>query len=461
MNYYKLYYKLPIILQNTCISLYGLYWKNHRFGGVFKNSYEEALERECYSYKQWEEYQTEELRKLLIHAYDTVPFYEKKYANAGITRKLLASITLDELKAIPYLTKDELRKYGNTTLLSSKRGKGIFLYSSGSTGTPTALYFGKPFHQRWFGICEARIRNWAGVDKTMARGMIGGRRILPESELKPPYYRYNIFEKQTYLSAYHLTPSTVANYVEGMKKHEVMYMTGYAMSNFFLADFIEKNNLSVPKMRAVLTSSEKLTKEMRKVIERVYDCKVFDGYSGSEACGLISETQQGELLVSPDVGIMEFIKDDGSYAHNGEVGEIISTGFLNYDQPLIRYKIGDRALLSQNQTTKSNLCMTKVDEIIGRVEDTIVAKDGRKMVRFHSIYLEVDGLVTAQIVQHDFEYISFNLVVDESYNKAASEKIIKTRLESQLGEVEIAFNYLNALPTEKNGKVKAVISYIQ
>ena len=91
---------------------------------------------------------------------------------------------------------------------------------------------------------------------------------------------------------------------------------------------------------------------MRKIIERVYDCKVFDGYSGSEACGLISETQQGELLVSPDAGIMEFIKDDGSYAKNGEVGEIISTGFLNYDQPLIRYKIGDMALLSQNQITK-------------------------------------------------------------------------------------------------------------
>lgn len=460
INYYNIYYKLPIWLQNISISVYGLFWKSHRFGGVFKNSYMDALEREFYSYAKWEEYQTKELRRLLVHAYDAVPFYKNKYTDAGITRKLLEFITLDELKDIPYLTKDELRKFGNTTLLSSKKGKGIFFHSSGSTGTPTALYFGKKFHQKWFGICEARMRNWAGVDRTMARGMIGGRRILPESELKPPYYRYNIFEKQTYFSAYHLTPSTVVNYLEGMKKHKVEYMTGYAMSNFFLADFIGKNNLRAPKMRAVLTSSEKLTTEMRNVIERVYDCRTFDGYSGSEACGLISETQQGELLVSPDVGIMEFIKDDGSYANNGEVGEIISTGFLNYDQPLIRYKIGDRALLSQNQTTKSNHCMTKVDEIIGRVEDTIIAKDGRKMVRFHSLYLEIDGLVAAQIEQHDFEHISFNFVVEESYNKDVSEKTIKTRLESQLGKVAVAFNYLDSLPTEKNGKVKAVISHI-
>jgi phenylacetate-CoA ligase len=284
---------------------------------------------------------------------------------------------------------------------------------------------------------------------------------LPESELKPPYYRYNIFEKQTYFSAYHLTPDTAANYLEGMKNHHVEYMTGYAMSNFFLADFIEKNNLRAPKMKAVLTSSEKLTVEMRKVIERVYDCKTFDAYSGSEACGLISETKNGELLVSPDVGIMEFIKDDGTYAQNGETGEIVSTGFLNYDQPLIRYKIGDSAVLSLNQNLKSNHCMTKIDEIIGRTEDVIITKDGRKMVRFHGLYIEIIGLIAAQIVQHDFEHISFNLVCDKYYNKEISEKVIIARLESQLEKVEVEFNYLRALPIEKNGKVKAVISYIK
>lgn len=460
MNYYGLYYKLPIGLQNVCISLYGLFWKNHRMGGVFNKSYADAIERESYTYEQWKEYQTKELRKILLNAFDNVPFYKKKYTDFGITREFLSEITLAELKKLPYLTKDELRKFGKTTLLSTKKGKGMFCFSSGSTGTPSALYYGEEFHQKWFGIYETRVRNWAGVNRKMARGMIGGRRILPENELKPPYYRYNIFEKQTYLSAYHLTPETAIDYLAGIKKHNVEYMTGYAMSNFFLADFLEKKNLKAPKMKAVLTSSEKLTEEMRKVIERVYDCKVYDSYSGSELCGLISQTHEGELLVSPDVGVMEFIKEDGSYAENGEYGEIVSTGFLNYDQPLIRYKIGDRALLSRNQILKSDHCMTKVDEIIGRIEDVIVSKDGRKMVRFHSLYVEIEGLVAAQIEQNDLENFSFNLVCDESFNKDVSEKIMKMRLESQLGKVGVKFNYFNVLPVEKNGKIKAVISHL-
>ena len=97
------------------------------------------------------------------------------------------------MKRLPFLTKDELRKYGKTTLLSKKKGRGIFTYTSGSTGTPVAIYYGKTFHQKWTSIFEARVRNWAGVNRKMARGMIGGRRLLPESELKPPFYRYNLF----------------------------------------------------------------------------------------------------------------------------------------------------------------------------------------------------------------------------------------------------------------------------
>jgi phenylacetate-CoA ligase len=101
--------------------------------------------------------------------------------------------------------------------------------------------------------------------------------------------------------------------------------------------------------------------------------------------------------------------------------------------------------------------MTKVDEIIGRIEDIIVGKDGRKMVRFHGLYIGIGGLVAAQVEQHDFENISFNLVCDETFNKEISEKTIKIRLESQLGKVETKFNYLQVLPVEKNGKIKTVI----
>ena len=81
---------------------------------------------------------------------------------------------------------------------------GAYYSSSGSTGTPTSIYISKKSHQKWTAGYEIRVKNWAGVSKDMVRGMIGGRRILPNANAKQPFYRYNLFEKMVYFSAYHI-----------------------------------------------------------------------------------------------------------------------------------------------------------------------------------------------------------------------------------------------------------------
>ena len=37
----------------------------------------------------------------------------------------------------------------------------------------------------------------------------------------PPYYRYNIFEKQTYFSAYHISTKTATDYLNGIINNSV------------------------------------------------------------------------------------------------------------------------------------------------------------------------------------------------------------------------------------------------
>lgn len=456
----KMYARMPVFLQNIGISLYGFGWHNRRMGGCFSEYVKQVNDREFYSFYEWRNFQNDRLRKLVLHAWDNVEFYREKYTNAGIDRCFLEDITVDSLKELPMLTKDELRKFGETTMLAKNKNRGIFIKSSGSTGTPTSIYMSRDFHRVWSAIYEGRVRKWAGVNCGMARGMIGGRRIIQDSNLTPPFYRYNIFEKQTYFSAYHITPNTIMNYYQGLVKNEVEYMVGYAMSNFILADMFDKASIVPPQMKAVITSSEKLTEEMRECISRVYRCKVYDSYSGCEACGLISQTNMGDMVVSPDAGIMEFLKEDGSDAKEGEVGEIVSTGLWNLDQPLIRYRIGDLALLSSDQEVKSGHNMVKIDEIVGRLEDTIIGSDGRKMVRFHGIYLDIAGLLATQLIQVTYDKFVIKMICDDTYIKNDGEEKMLERMISQLGNVSVDFEYLDRLPVEKNGKVKAIISLL-
>lgn len=455
-----IYPKLPLLLQNILISGYGYTLFNRRYNGIFEEEYKKAITRENFSKEQWCEYQTIELRKLLLHAFSTVPFYKHKYSAVGITAEDLATFELDDLPKLPFLEKDELRKFGKTTLLSSQLEKGgKYSASSGSTGTPVNILFSLNCYRKWIALYEARVRNWAGVNRNNTRGMIGGRRILPGAQPSPPFYRYNYIEKQVYFSAYHLSPSTVNNYVEGLKKYSVEYMVGYAFTNYFLAKLIVDHNIQVPELKAVLTSSEKLTQEMRDSFKKAFNCNTFDAWSGVEACGLISETSEGELLCSPDSGVLEFLDADFKPVELGSPGEVVCTGFLNYDQPLIRYRINDSVILDPNQRTLCGRNMPKVKEIVGRNEDIITGPDGRQMVRFHGIFIGLPNVSRGQLVQQDL--YNYHLRIESSPSQLTKEEkeIMTKRMKSQLGDdIQVTFEELASIPLTANGKFKAVIA---
>ena len=456
----NIYPRLPVFVQNIGISAFGFQWYLRRFGGIFKQEYAASKNREAYTIDQWKTYQTTQLRKLLLHAFNTVPHYNKSFTEAGFTAKQLNHFEIDQLCKLPLLEKDTLRMLGKSSLLSSTREKGgTFFSSSGSTGTPTSILFSHAMHQRSSALYEARVRNWAGVSRFDPRGMIGGRRIIAAGNAKPPYYRYNFIEKQLYFSAYHINKQTAPGYAEGMSKYATRYMVGYAMSNYILAKFLQETGVVPPPMKAVLTSSEKLTPTMRKTLGEVYNCKVYDGWSGVENCGLISENEYGQLLLSPDSALIEILKPDGTPAMPGEEGELVCTGLFNYDQPLIRYRIGDMVKVSEDQVTKCGRAFTIVDEIVGRVEDVVVGKDGREMVRFHGIFVNLPNVVKGQVIQEELDRFTINVMTNGL--TAKERETITSRMQSQLGEVSIQINEMSDIPVGNNGKFRAVISKVK
>jgi phenylacetate-CoA ligase len=456
----KLYYHLPVSIQNIGITLFGFHWYRRRFGGVFKFELKKCIEREFYSMEQWDNFQVSILRKLLAHSFETVPYYKNLFSSIGLTREQLDRFELIDLKKLPYLEKNSFRLLGQTDLLSNElEPNGEFYGSSGSTGTPTKTRYSLRMHQTYFSIFESRLNYWAGIDYKVPRGVIGGRRIIREGISKGPFYRYNHIEKQVYFSAYHISRETAQEYITGMLKHKIEYLTGYASANYILARFILEQGLKAPKLRAVLTSSEKLTQEMRDVFRQVYGCESFDSYNGVECCNLISECEHGRLHIVPDVGIVEIVKKDGSHCLPGETGEIISTGLLNFDQPLIRYRMGDYVKLSENQECKCGRNMPLIDEIVGRIEDTIIGIDGREMTRFHGIFIGIPSIIESQVIQNSLLNFEINIAVSRPL-ELKEEELIKKRMLSQLGEAEIQINYLDMIPRGSNGKFKAVISKV-
>jgi phenylacetate-CoA ligase len=455
----ELYKRMPWFVQNFGISIYGLNWHIRRFYGIYSIEFKTFILREKFDKKKWEEEKLKRLKLILVHAFEFVPYYKNLFMSLGFDSKVLQNLTMEDFVNFPILNKDTLRTQGVNDLLSIKTEKGgAYFSSSGSSGTPTKILYSKKMHQRYAAAHEARCRNWAGVTRFDARGMIGGRRVVPEGNAKAPFHRYNFIEKQVYYSAYHISPANATDYVEAMWKYNIQYMTGYAVSNYLLALYIKQQGLKVPKLKAVITSSEKLTAEMRSILEEVYQCKAFDGWSGVEACGMVTECEEGSLHISEDVGLVEILDENGNEVSEGEIGEVVCTGFLNYDQPLIRYRIGDR-MTKGIGTCKCGRQMPVIKEIDGRIEDVITGSDGRQMVRFHGVFIGLSSIEKAQVIQHRLDYIEIKIqnTIDLSNEDI---QLLKQRIISQLGNVDVHVEQHAIIEQAANGKYKAVISKI-
>jgi phenylacetate-CoA ligase len=253
----RLYSYLPFQFQNAAVSVFGYYWNRRRFGGFFSSELKKYKDREAFSSDQWISFQNQELQNILIHAFDKVQYYHEKFTDKGLKRSDLEHIKLMRLINCRYYIKMILEIW-ITSLMTKKKSKEVLFILQRQHGTPTKIFFSRETHQKWSAAFEARIRNWAGVTRFDSRGMIGGRRIIPDGASSGPYYRYNRIEKQIYFSAYHISSSTVADYADALLNYKPAYMTGYSMSNYFLARFLDEKSIKVPSLKAVITSSENL-----------------------------------------------------------------------------------------------------------------------------------------------------------------------------------------------------------
>ena len=106
--------------------------------------------------------------------------------------------------------------------------------------------------------------------------------------------------------------------------------------------------------------------------------------------------------------------------------------------------------------------MPIVKSIDGRIEDVVTGPNGNFMVRFHSVFVDIDGLIASQTIQQTISHIVLKLVVDDDYyNNIKSEIIMTDRLKYQLGDsIKVSFEYISELPKTSSGKIKAVISKI-
>ncbi|MGH8801978.1 MAG: phenylacetate--CoA ligase family protein, partial [Casimicrobiaceae bacterium] len=199
----------------------------------------------------------------------------------------------------------------------------------------------------------------------------------------------------------------------------------------------------------------------RAVIERVFGCRVGNGYGGRDAGFIAHECPSGGMHISAEDIVVETVDAEGTQVAPGNPGEIVVTHLATADFPFIRYRTGDLGVLGTHPCACSR-GLPLLAEVQGRSTDFVVARDGTIMHGLALIYVirDLPGIDRFRIVQETLARTRVEIVPASDFRPETTARIV-AGLQTRLGaSVEIVVDMVDDLEREASGKFRYVQSRV-
>jgi len=439
-----LYHRLPAAVQSLAAGIYGLRLRWWRYGPETDRLVEQALERETWTAERWQDWQQERAARVLTRAATRVPYYRAQWEER---RRRGDRASWEALDNWPLLDREAVRANPRAFLADDCDPRRMFgEHTSGTTAKPLELWWSRDTVRQWYALFEARFRCWHGVSRRDRWANIGGQLVTPVEQRRPPFWVWNPALRQLYLSSYHLAPDLIPHYLEAIRRCGVRYLFGYTSSLYALAQGALRLRRRDWRLQVVITNAESLYPYQREAIARAFGCPVRETWGMAEIVAAAGECQHGRLHLWPEVGNVE-----------ERDGELICTGLLNQDMPLVRYRLGDRGTLAAPQDRCAcGRGLPLLESLEGRADDVLYTADGRQVGRLDPVFKSLLPIIEAQIIQETLDRLRVRYVPAQGFEPGV-ERALAERLHSRLGPMQIVFEALPEIPRERNGKFRAVV----
>ncbi|MDP3910737.1 MAG: AMP-binding protein [Gemmatimonadales bacterium] len=442
----SLYHRLPAPLRSAAASLRGWYLNRWRYSAYTESLIEETLSRDQWSAEQWTRWREERLQSVLQRAVTKVPYYRDHWEKR---RRLGDRASWELLENWPVLEKDAVRADPHAFLADDCDARNMFCeHTSGTTGTPLRVWRSRATVAQLYGVVDARTWRWDRVPAGTRWARIGGQLVAPLRQRRPPFWVWNLAMRQLYMSSYHLAPDLIPHYLDALVQYRIRCLSGYPSALHALAERALRLGRRDLQMTAIYTNAEPLYDEQRRTIAAAFQCPVRQTYGMAETVAAASECPAGRLHQWPEFGAVEHIGD----------GELVCTGLLNPDMPLIRYRVGDRGRTDPvgAEPCACGRTLPTLGILEGRTNDVLVTSDGRQVVWINPVFY---GMPTreSQIEQEQLQQLCVRVAPAPGFTDTHEQTIV-ARLRERMGDVTVRVERVDVVPRSANGKVRAVIS---
>lgn len=402
--------------------------------------------------------QLERLRALLQQAGAHVPYYRDLFRELGFDPASVSGVA--DLQRLPFLTKPLIRAHSDRLRHAQARRLARF-NTGGSSGEPLVFYIGdeRVSHDvaaKW------RATRWWGVDIGDPEIVVWGSPIELGSQDRLRAWRDRLMRTEL-LPAFEMSEAKLDGFIRRIRARRPRMLFGYPSALSHIARHAEQRGQRMDDLGIVVAfvTSERLYDDQRETIERVFGCRVANGYGGRDAGFIAHECPHGSMHLTAEDILVEIVDADGRVLPPGQAGEIVVTHLATKDYPFIRYRTGDVAVIGDSPCACGRGLPT-LREIQGRTTDFVVASDGTVLHGLALIYIlrDLPGIRAFKIVQETRQCTRILLVPDERFDPNCIPAIV-AQVRGRLGaEVEVRVERVSAIEAERSGKFRYVVSHV-
>ena len=423
-----------------------------------------AVRRELEETQWWDatqlrSLQLARLRLLLQHAGDHVPYYRKLFKQVGFSPSGVHELA--DLARLPLLSKADIRGH-IAEMRSAKAGHLTRCNTGGSSGEPLIFFLGKErvshdVAAKW------RATRWWGVDIGDPELVVWGSPIELGAQDRLREWR-DALMRSDLMPAFEMSEEKLDSFVKRISERRPKMLFGYPSALAHIARHAERRGVALDRLgiRVAFVTSEKLYEEQRRDIERIFGCRVADGYGGRDAGFIAHECPAGGMHITAEDIIVETLDESARAVEKGTPGEIVVTHLATRDFPFIRYRTGDVGVLGDEKCACGR-GLPLLREIQGRSTDFVVAQDGTVMHGLALIYAvrDIPGVREFKVIQESLQRTRILLATDAAFNER-DVKTIRKGISDRLGaSVQVCVERVREVPREASGKYRYVVSHVR
>lgn len=321
--------------------------------------------------RQQRKIQQDRLRRLLEHAYTTVPFYRKQFDQVGFHPR---EARVDRPLPLPVLTREDLRTAATWLVSSAVPAEKLRVALSGSTDRMPIR-----FHRDIEGVrdkvaLKMKLDAWAGFEAGDSAMMLWGATTGAAREFNWKWRVYEgVFMRQTPPPPGIVGIDVLEKWRWRYEKQRPKILSGRATVLAVFAAYLRERGVT-HRPHAVISTAEVLSAPHRRLLASVFKSAPFNYYGRRDVGMIAAECSEHEgLHFHPWGSFVEF--DPIGHSPDGPVYRLLVTDLLNYGQPFIRFDTGDCVTLTE-QSCSCGRWFPLAGKIVGRIEDGAVVANG-------------------------------------------------------------------------------------